>query len=315
MSFSFITKIFIFFILTQYSLYSYTSIKYERTNKVAFDYSYSNASSLFLRSGELAIDNIQRLTAGSSAEGDFTSSYNFNSRIMTFSLEGTYLLTDKLNLNSRITFQNRFLDQTQTIRYVRYEFGNPQIIGKNDLPLDDENENIFSDFQIGASYFAFSEKFYLIFDSQLFIPFGFDDGQFGDITNEYLGDGALKWINGFRLGNMFDNSFAYLQSSYIYRDEDFRDQVLIAAGLEHYKIEDVIVFGKLEYLYTINGFIDGYDVRPHLNNIQEDYLQVLMGIQMNFDNLNFNIAYNLKPIGRNTLNNSVIHFRASYLFK
>lgn len=293
-----IYKLLFFALLLPQLLLSYTPIKYQRINTVGLGFNYDNASSLFTKSGDVVVEQSTILDIVTYDRSYFVSEYNFIDSRYSIDLNVNYTFFDDLVVSVSGNYNWRIFQQEQKIKNKFVDFGVEQFIGQREIDYPNQTSSGFNNLDFGASYFVLDTNWYLILDYNHSIAIG-DDAY----NHSYY---------GLRFGKELSRNIVFLNIAYSNRQEAFRDHLIGGLGVEINRAKDISLFGRLNYYHTINGFIDGYEVQPFLNDYQENYLLGNFGLIARYEDFLGQIDYTLKPLGENTLNNSIFRVSIAY---
>ena len=291
-------KLLFFVLLIPQLAQTYTPIKYQRISSAGLSFSYDNASSLFIKSGEVLVEQATILDIETTDRSYFVSEYNFIESKFGIDLNVNYTLFDDLVLSASTGYTSNILKQEQKIKNEFVEFGVEQFLGEREIQFPDQVRSGMNTFDLGASYFLLDTNWYVIID--LNHSFSIHEETYN------------QTYYGIRLGKELNKNILFLTLAYNNRESAFRDHLITGLGLEINKAESISLFGRLNYHHTINGFIDAYDVQPFLNDYQENYLLGNFGLILDYKDLLAQIDYTLKPYGENTINNSILRLSVAY---
>lgn len=146
-------------------------------------------------------------------------------------------------------------------------------------------------------YYLLNDKVtYLVVGVNALVPLSFDKRD-KYIDNRFLGDGYFQINTNIKYLRKYETTSFELSGGYLHRNEIYTDMANANVGVYFTKVKNAHLLIRAEYFQSLNEPIDQEFVISELPSF-ESYLNMKFGLNVNFEQYEFQLDYNFVPWGK-----------------
>lgn len=228
---------------------------------------------------------------------DYTESHNqyFSEFKLSNNLKvGLNLDLAYYSMENSFSFEDTLRDEAGLI--LQDQFGNAV---SNEVTLDDPLYKIFRLMYINPKldYYLLNDKVtYLVVGLNALVPLSFDKRE-EYIDNRFLDDGYFQLNTNIQYLRKYETTSLELSGGYIHRSEIYSDLANANIGVYFTKVENAYLLIKAEYFQSLDEPNNQDFIISELPSF-ESYLNMKFGLNVNFEQYEFQLDYNFVPWGK-----------------
>ncbi len=251
-----------------------------------------------------------------SSYSELDASYTFNFNSYTFAIEGNYNITPNLIVNASIPFsfyqyrETDFLKEYDTVTINGQDFIN-DVVYRNELPGISLIQIEY--IEAGVSYFAELEPIRAGLGFFARFPVGSETGILNSKEVWYDGHTELILAGGIE-AMVSTTSFGNVLSVHS-RNEGFSDQLLWKPYIVFRSVENTDLILKGNFAFNLGNEVDFiYD--PKYPSYAETYNELGIAVWLDIiESLQFDLGYNIRLEGLNSLNHGTFYLKITSPFE